>query len=98
MNVHVALCSRRTPRESYKEDSVSDEPKVPDESETWCAELAEEDSTEPAGKSGQGGFQHQAEEQGGNFSGRRDSLPKARFLHRGKKVFHQTLHSSIHVV
>ena len=93
MNVHVALCSRRTPRESGEEDSVSDEPKVPDESETWCAELAEEDSSEPAGKSGQGGFQQQAEEQGGNFS----SLPKARFLHRGKKVFHRTLHSSIHV-
>ena len=93
MNVHHALCSSRTPRESYKEDSLSDEPKVPDESETWCAELAEEDSTEPAGKSGQGGFQQQAEGQGGN-----SSLPKARFLHRGKKVFHQKLHSSIHVV
>ena len=107
MNSHLAL-SPRPPRESDEEDFLSDEPKVADESqsvgETWCAQL--EDSTESAGKGGQGGLQHQggqgglqhrAEGQGGS-SARTEPLPKARFLQRGKKVFQQILHLRIYVI
>ena len=81
-------CIRPPPRESDKEDLQSEEPKIPDDtqslSETWCPELAEEeDSTESTSKNSQLGFQ-QAD---GGTSARTESLPKSRFLHRVKKVF-----------